>query len=222
MVGHFENIRLHSPSPPENRLVRFDFGVSREQQAGPAVVESQYGGTVVQSVQGGSFGIDEISGRVEDERTDTTQPEQAVPGGDSMELDPPLADELSQPSRRPRVAGLPAVEKMADFHLLEDRHESTDVIVVRVGGDDDVDAADVVSPQERHDDPIPVIEILRAVAGIHEHGHTVRKLQKSAISLADIEVDDLEISRPGRTPPDNRVGAHENDKDEQFARPYVS
>jgi hypothetical protein len=98
------------------------------------------------------------------------------------------------------LEGIGAYPEFARVEIFEDGGETSGVIGVGVGGDDDVEAADTPAPEIGGDDVFAGIEagttlvssILEDASPIDEHFRAVGKEEEEAVALADIDGGEFE------------------------------
>ena len=114
---------------------------------------------------------------------------------------------------------MPAVEQMADFHLLQQGYQPADVVVVRMRGHDDIDPPDAHVAQERQQHLFAVVEVFAALTAINDHGFAVGEAHKSRVALAHVQKDDLQVAGAERVGPHCDIEPDERRENGGLARP---
>ena len=119
MMGDLHKGGLQPIAPGQEGGVRLDLDVAGKQNRVRSLIQPQHNRTIVEIVRRLARGRTKARSRRQDDRSNATQANQRIPGGDPVVVRTLLQDQFLEPPRRLRVVNLTAVDKVSDFDLLQ-------------------------------------------------------------------------------------------------------
>jgi hypothetical protein len=191
VVGHLQEVRRDRATLREEARLGGSLHVASQEEAPSPVPKPEDEGLVVAGSAGAGACFPPRRG------VEHLQPHAAEMGDESApRQEQPRAAFLRRLLERPESRVVESrgadPDRLGTEHP-DDRRRAAEMVLVRVGDDEEIEAQHPEGAQGRRDDACSDIEVAaRQSAGIHEQGAALRRPHQEGVSLPDVEGDEIE------------------------------